>query len=279
MSTQRNPGPRSSSNENDILHARPAGPRRRDSGQRERKRKSARASLVPATYVTVLRWLFCATALVMALGSALVFEASRTATNALAAAHAALRDDDQNARVGQLLAAAQIIDNSWARPAAWHAGAQEALSWTYAALDAQTPESDFRARAIVNAERAVFRAPIQPAPWARLAAYDLEGDRNNLCDVRDCLAHSWAAVEMAPLATYCTRLRLSHELGLVGGADDPRALALTRVNVPPDALAQCLDYLPRDALLHVLLEQQLQSAARMQIARETGVSPHTRPYE
>lgn len=215
----------------------------------------------------------------MALGSALVFEASRTTTNALAVAHAALGDEDPNVRAGQLLAAAQIIEDSWARPSAWHAGAQEALSWTYAALGAQTPEGDFRQRSILNAERTIYRAPIQPAPWTRLAAFDIGGDRNNLCDANDCLVYSWRAVEMAPLATYCTRLRLGHDLGLVGGADDPRALALTRVNVPPENLAQCLDYLPRDALLHVLMQQQLQSAERIQIARETGVSPHTRPYE
>lgn len=277
MNGQRNPGARSSPDGDGTLHARPAGRRRRDS--RKHKREAANPSLAPPAYVMALRWVFCVSALAIALGSAMVFESSRAATSALASAQAALLNGDQNARVGDLLSAADMVENSWARPGAWHAGAQEALSWTYAALDAQAPGGDFRARSILNAERTIFRAPIQPAPWARLAAFDVEGDANAICAADACLARSWLAVEMAPLATYCTRLRLGHELGLVGGGDDPRVQALTRVNVRPEALAQCLNYLRRDELLNVLLQQQLQSAERMRIARETGVSPHTRPYE
>lgn len=278
MNGQRNPGARSSPDGDGILHARPAGRRRRDSRKHD-KREAANPSVAPPAYVMALRWVFCVSALAMALGSAMVFESSRAATSALASAQAALLEGDQNARVGDLLSAAHMVENSWARPGAWHAGAQEALSWTYAALDAQAPDSDFRARSILNAERTIFRAPIQPAPWARLAAFDVEGDANAICAADACLARSWLAVEMAPLATYCTRLRLGHELGLVGGADDPRIQALARVNVRPEALAQCLNYLRREELLDALLQQQLQSAERMRIARETGVSPHTRPYE
>ena len=83
---------------------------------------------------------------------------------------------------------------------------------------------------------------------------------------------------MAPLSVYCPRLRLGHDLGLVGAADDPRILALTKVPMPPETLAQCLDFLSRDDLFRVLLQQERESAARMQAARETGISPYTRPY-
>lgn len=260
-----------SSNENDILQARPAGPRRR---------RVMSASVLAKAYGRVLRAVFCTAALGMAAGGALVFEAAYSTNTALAAAHRALAQDEGPARTSALLLAANSIESNWARPATWHAGAQEAVSWTYAALAAQMPENtDFRDRAVLNAERTLSRAPIQPAPWARLAAYDLAGERNGLCAAEECLAHSWRAVEMAPLATYCARLQMGHQLGLVGGAEDPRLLALTRVPVTPETLRACVDYLPADAVYQVLLVQQWQSAERLRIAHEAGVSPYTRPYE
>lgn len=260
-----------SPNEKDILHARPAGPRRR---------RMMSASVLTKAYGRVLRAVFCVAALGMAAGGALVFEAAYSTNTALAAAHGALAHDEGPARTSALLLAANSVESNWARPAAWHAGAQEAVSWTYAALAAQMPENtDFRDRAVLNAERTLSRAPIQPAPWARLAAYDLAGERNGLCDAADCLAYSWSAQEMAPLATYCARLQMGHQLGLVGGADDPRLLALTRVPVTPEALRVCVDYLPADAVYQVLLIQQWQSAERLRIAHEAGISPYTRPYE
>ncbi|WP_135211406.1 hypothetical protein [Vitreimonas flagellata] len=271
MTSSRKYSAGGSSNENDILQARPAGPRRR---------RVMSASVLAKAYGRVLRAVFCVAALGMAAGGALVFEAAYSTNTALAAAHSALAQDEGPARTSALLLAANSIESNWARPGGWHAGAQEAVSWTYAALAAQMPENtDFRDRAVLNAERTLSRAPIQPAPWARLAAYDLAGQRNGLCDAEDCLAYSWRAQEMAPLATYCARLQMGHQLGLVGGAEDPRLLALTRVPVTPEALRACMDYLPADAVYQVLLVQQWQSAERLRRAHEAGISPYTRPYE
>jgi hypothetical protein len=271
MTSSRKDSADASSNENDILRARPAGPRRR---------RVQSPSALASIYARILRAVFCVAALGMAVGGVMVFEAAHSTGTALAAAHRALTQDEGPARTSALLLAANTIESNWAQPAAWHAGAQEAVSWSYAALAAQMPDNtDFRDRAVLNAERTLSRAPIQPAPWARLAAYDLAGERNGLCAAEDCLAHSWRAVEMAPLATYCARLQMGHQLGLVGGADDPRLLALTRVPVTPDALRACVDYLPGDAVYQVLLIQQWQSAERLRIAHEAGISPYTRPYE
>jgi hypothetical protein len=271
MTSSRKDSADASSNENDILRARPAGPRRR---------RVRSASALANAYARVLRALFCIAALGMSVGGALVFEAAHSTISALAAARSALTQDEGSARTSALLLAANSIESNWARPATWHAGAQEAASWSYAALAAQMPDNaDFRDRAVLNAERTLSRAPIQPAPWARLAAYDLAGERNGLCTAEECLASSWRAVEMAPLAIYCARLEMGHQLGLVGGADDPRLLALTRVPVTPEALRACVDYLRADAVYQVLLIQQWQSAERLRTAHEAGISPYTRPYE
>ncbi|HVK81648.1 MAG TPA: hypothetical protein VM915_13665 [Verrucomicrobiae bacterium] len=245
--------------ESEVLQARPVRVRRRkpDGGT-----ATASGVFSSVTYERILRTLFCVVAIAMSAGGAMVWDASRATASALQAAHGAMQNEDESARVVDLVSATHVIESAWSRPGAWHAGAQEALSWTYAALDAQAANDDFLELSILNAERTVSRAPIQPAPWTRLAVFDLDGTPNGWCRADECLAMSWLAVELAPLPNYCARLQLAHELGLGGGADDPRVQVLTRLPLTADTLGQCLSYMSQQQRLQALLQQHWQSTER-----------------
>src|SRR5262245_57982983 len=76
-----------------------------------------------------LRALGGAVAAAIALGAAIVFEAAAKTELALARARAAAQMTDPQQRTAAFESAAALIERSWARPTAWHAGALEALSW------------------------------------------------------------------------------------------------------------------------------------------------------
>ena len=252
--------------------------RARPSGARARPRATSSDLLSKRDFVIVLRALLCVAATAMTISAAMVFEAARATATGIRAAQTALAAPDVDARASGLMEAAEAVEASWAQPREWHAGAQEVLSWSYGVLAAQVPESDFVQRSINAAQRSVFRSPLQAPAWARLAQFSAGGMPNALCDATTCLERSWEAVELAPLSTYCARLRLGAELGLVHGATDERVLALTRVHVLPDSLMNCVSFLGQEEMFSVMLAQQAESAARMEAARQTGRSPFTRPY-
>lgn len=229
--------------------------------------------LPQAGFATLLRGLLAVAALAMALSGAVVFESTNASERGLNAAQAAVREPDLNLRGRKLLRAGEIIEHSWARPAAWHPGAQEALSWTYAALATQFPRSDFGAESIAMAQRSLTRAPVQPAPWARLALFDAEGQGNALCDAHTCLERSWEAVEMTPLDTYCLRLRLGHDLGLVGGPGDPRIVQLTKMRVAADAMQECVSFLTAPEIVQIMLVREAEALDRYKRERQTGRQP------
>lgn len=241
-------------------------------------RKTRADVLSKRDFVIVLRALLCVAATAMTISAAVVFEAARATASGIRAAQAALTAADADARASGLMEAAEAVEASWAQPREWHAGAQEVLSWSYGVLASQVPDSDFAERSINAAQRSVFRSPLQAPAWARLAQFAAAGMPNALCSARTCLERSWEAVELAPLSTYCARLRLGAELGLVHGAEDERVLALTRVHVPPENLMNCVSFLDQEEMFNVMLRQQTESAARMAAARQTGRSPFTRPY-
>lgn len=230
-------------------------------------------------FVIVLRGLLCVAAAAMAISSVMVFEAARATAAGIRAAQTALAQTNPNARASSMMQAAEAVEASWAQPREWHAGAQEVLSWSYGVLASQVVESDFAERSVMAAQRSVFRSPLQPTAWARLAQFDASGVQNDLCDATICLQRSWRAVEMAPLATYCPRLRLGADLGLVRGPEDERIIALTRVHVLPEALTNCISFLDQEEMLQVMLRQQFESAETLRAAQQTGRSPFVRPYD
>ena len=245
--------------ESEVLQARPVRARRRKPSDGP---GTASGFFSSVTYERILRTVFCLIAVAMTAGAAIVWDASRATASALQAAHEAMQNEDESTRVVDLVGATHVIESAWSRPGAWHAGAQETLSWTYAALNAQTANDDFLELSILNAERTVSRAPIQPAPWTRLAVFDLDGAPNGWCRAEQCLAKSWLAVELAPLPNYCARLQLAHELGLGGGADDRRVQVLTRLPLTADTLGECLSYMSQQQRLQALLQQHWQSTER-----------------
>lgn len=247
-------------------------------GRPAKTRKNAGDLLSKRDFVIVLRALLCVAAAAMTISAAMVFEAARSTASGIRAAQTALAASDADARASGLMEAAEAIEASWAQPREWHAGAQEVLSWSYGVLAAQVPDSDFAERSINAAQRSVFRSPLQAPAWARLAQFAAASMPNALCDTQTCLERSWNAVELAPLSTYCARLRLGSELGLVNGPEDERVLALTRVHMEPENLMTCVSFLDQEDMFNVLLRQQAESAARMQAARQNGRSPFTRPY-
>lgn len=186
--------------------------------------------------------------------SALVFEAAsktRIALDQIAASHAM----DGPLRQQILAQAAAGIEESWARPAEWHAGAADALSAIYAfQAEAAGGDRELFARSIAAASRAVALAPLQPHAWTRLAAFAQMGLPDVPCSVAECLDMSWRAARMTDPRTACIRLRIAHAEGLLAGPDDIRIAWYAQSGAGPTEIAQCLDFLPTRDVFRQLLD-------------------------
>jgi hypothetical protein len=154
-----------------------------------------------------------------------------------------------------LTRAAAEVEQSWARPAEWHAGAAEALSAVYALkAEAAGGDRELFARSIAAAKRAVSLAPVQPQTWARLAAFAQMGLPDVPCSVAQCLDMSWRSARMTDPQTACIRLRIAHAEGLLTGPDDPRVVWYVQSGVGPAEIARCLDFMPTEALFRHMLD-------------------------
>jgi hypothetical protein len=221
------------------------------------------SSPIPASPIQAgARALAAAVILLGGLGCAVVFEAALKAEFALRAAEAAQAEESPAAHLDALRRAEAVIATSWARPLAWHAGADEAQSFIAASIAAITNDPADERRAVAAAARAVDLSPIQPAAWARLGAFAHAGRDAPRCDAAVCLDRSWRAVAIADPSIDCARLRIEARLGRLPPGD-PRLDALDMSMDSTRDFARCLAFLPRDQLFEVLMRR----AARMQEER------------
>jgi hypothetical protein len=211
-------------------------------------------SLAAGTGSLAARAFVAALAAFAAFACALVFEASVRTEIALKGAKVALFASDPAVRVEGLRTAARLLDTSWAQPLAWHAGANEAMSFIAAALGAETRDRAAERLAVLTAARCVEQSPIQPAAWTRLAAFAQARRPVGLCDARSCLDRSWRAAPIADSGIECARMRLEHRLGRLPPGD-PRFDALDQSMMSTREFAQCLAFLPRAHLFDVLMKR------------------------
>jgi hypothetical protein len=218
-----------------------------------------RAALHSATDRLARRILVAAIMLAMSLGSATIFEAAAKADIARAQARNAAIFTDPKRRAAELAKAANMIETSWARPLAWHGAANETVSWIYGreARDADEDKAEALWRKSARAaERAVRLAPIQPASWARLASLADHGVRTS-CSVELCLERSWLASKFLDTPSACARLKLAHRYGMLA-PDDERVEWFARSTLHQRDVFECLSFLPRQELFHVILMFEIQ---------------------
>lgn len=223
------------------------------------------------TYTLVTRLLLAAVAIAMAAASWTVFRTAEATEAALAHGQSALRIEDPDQRARLLEAALREFPNG--PSLAWHGGAQEALSWTYAALNEVSPGRGFAERSIAAAQNGVARAPMQPAPWVRLAAMDAQGLGNQVCDAPVCLRNSWLAMPLARYDVYCARLQLANALGLVNGAEDEQIALLARVRLERPRFLACVSFLNEQQRFQALMLRAEAAAEREQRELAVGRSP------
>lgn len=208
-------------------------------------------------------------ALSAALGAFVVFEAASKTGLANVSANVAARAADPAQRRALLAHARRSLDESWAQPTRWHAGAVESRSWILA-LGAGGAGHDATLMELSReaAAHGVSIAPIQPTAWARLAVFGAAGRPSSICDVPTCLERSWRAAPMAELDTACARIRLANRLTPIR-ADDPRIAWFVGNLFDPPTTANCLDFLPAPDLMRLLLERaRNERRARLHIMRE-----------
>jgi hypothetical protein len=182
-----------------------------------------------------------------------VFDAASNTSLALGLATSARATQSAVIREHLLNSAENALENAWSQPAAWHAGASEALSGIYFYRGAAANDPALLDRSVKWAEKTVTLAPVQPHAWARLAALSEAGHRNPLCDVRGCLDNSWMTGPMIDPETACERLQLAHQQGLLLD-NDPRIESYVRSGVQSRQAAQCLaSFMSSDQLFRALL--------------------------
>jgi hypothetical protein len=195
----------------------------------------------------------------VSVGAATVFEASAKADIAGQTARAAIQDGDARQRIAEFEAAAELIERSWARPVAWHGGANETLSWIYGRLAGETgADPTALGNSAEAAARAVALAPIQPASWARLASLAERGAPSP-CAVEQCLERSWMAVRFVDTQTDCARLRMAHAHGMLSPYDE-RIGWFARKALHQADVESCLAFLPPQELFHALMLFTIQDA-------------------
>jgi hypothetical protein len=206
----------------------------------------------------IVRSLAAALAALTALACALVLEASVKTDMALKGAEAAGMASDPATRLQGFHTAARLLQGSWAHPLAWHAGANEAMSFVAAAIAAQTRDRAFDRLAVTAATRCVELSPIQPASWARLAAFAQVGRPVEKCAAGLCLEHSWRAAQIADPEIECARMRIAYRMGRLP-PDDPHFDTLDRSVLLTRDFARCLAFLPRQQLFQVLLKRAIRN--------------------
>ncbi|MBI1186573.1 MAG: hypothetical protein GC206_04465 [Alphaproteobacteria bacterium] len=208
-----------------------------------------------------------ALALVLTGGAAIVAEAAGATDRALRHAHAAVNTHEGAMLSEELAGAAAILQNSWARPLAWHAGALEALSWisTQRGLAAQTEAAPVATRYFQEsadlAVQGLARAPVQPAAWARLAGLADAGAQQARCGVRACLNHSWRAARMAQAETACPRLQIAYEHGFLR-RDDVRIQWVARADYWGETIRRCVAFMRPADMFRALMIYEQDRAAR-----------------
>jgi hypothetical protein len=192
-------------------------------------------------------------------GAAVVFEAAAKADIAAQTARAAIELPDARGRIAELEAAAQLIERSWARPAAWHGGANETLSWIYGRLAGETgADPTALGKSAASAARAVALAPIQPASWTRLASLAERGAPSP-CSVEQCLERSWESEKFVDTQTGCARLRMAYRHGMLEPYDE-RIGWFARKALHQTEVESCLAFLPPQELFHALMLFTIQDA-------------------
>jgi hypothetical protein len=200
------------------------------------------------------RVLVAAAALAIAFGGAIVFEAAAKTQLALIQAQSVQQLAEEE-RTAAFDSAARLLETSWARPLAWHAGALEALSW----IRAQQGRLDEAAGA---ATRSVALDPIQPAAWARLAALADEGVREAGCNAAECLERSWRAAKMTDPPTACARLEIAYRNGLLSPRDERIEWTARSAFFHGRDTRQCFAFLPSGERVRAILLAEADRAKR-----------------
>jgi hypothetical protein len=208
----------------------------------------------------VVRTLAATAAAAIAFGAAFVFEAAAKTELAVKRAHAAADVTDAQQRSATFDSAAALIETSWARPGAWHAGALEALSWL------RTQQGEFE-RAEEAANRSLRIDPIQPAAWTRLAALAETGTRVRDCDVQECLERSWRAAKMTEPTTACARLELAYRAGLLAPRDQRVFWTAKSGFFRSREARACFAFLPRKERVRAILLAEADRNARARRSR------------
>ncbi|MDZ4690058.1 hypothetical protein [Terricaulis sp.] len=182
---------------------------------------------------------------------AIAFEASAQTSVALELIERARVSTSQRVQTQLLTRAEHTLQNSWARPVLWHAGASEALSGAYYAHGLVAQDTALLRQSANWAENTVRLAPVQPHAWIRLAALDEGGIANSLCRVTECLAHAWRVAPLLNGAGGCERLRIAYRVGALTSAD-ARIDAYVQTH-PRRIAAACLDFLPPAELYEALM--------------------------
>lgn len=219
-----------------------------------------------SAFALVARVAAAVLAIAFALGAAMVAEAAGAADRALKQAHAAVNTHQGAMLTEELAGAAAILEASWARPLAWHAGAIEAQSWIsaqrgVAARDAEAAVAQRHfADSAALALRGLDRAPVQPAAWARLAGLAEAGAAQARCDVRACLSHSWRAARMARAEIACPRLQIAYEHGFLR-RNDVRIQWVARSDYWGEVMRRCVAFMrPADMFRALMIAEQDRAA-------------------
>ncbi|MBL8551654.1 MAG: hypothetical protein JNJ73_16830 [Hyphomonadaceae bacterium] len=217
----------------------------------------------------LVRALAAGLALAWAAGALVVFEAAFKTDLALRATLTAQTLTDRGVRDGEYEAGADFLARSWANPLAWHAGANEAYSFIAAALAAGAGNQEMEQAAVAHATRAVDLSPVQPAAWARLAAFGHAGRPVSRCDVAACLDRSWASGPLTNAGIECARMRIAYEIGRLPPGD-PRFAGVNRAMTSTRDFAQCFAFLPREQLFQVLM---MRAGTQLEEQRRRGLLP------
>jgi hypothetical protein len=208
----------------------------------------------------IVRTLAASAAAAIAFGAAIVFEAAAKTELAVKQAHAAADMTDAQQRSATFDSAAALIETSWARPAAWHAGSLEALSWLRAQQGAFERAED-------AASRSLRLDPVQPAAWARLAALAETGTHVRDCDTQECLERSWRAAKMTDPTTACARLELAYRAGLLAPRDERILWTAKSGFFLGRDTRECFAFLPRQERVRAILLAEADRALRAQRSR------------
>ena len=197
--------------------------------------------------------------------AASVFDGANAAQRSLDLARQSLGVPPGEMR-GRILSAAQnSVNKAWSRPMRWHSGAAEAASWSLF-LDAANSNDPNLNASVAAASNAVTMSPVQPASWMRLALLDLSGVPNAYCKASRCLQFSWRAAPLMEANFACDRLRIANLSGDTFEIDDARLEWYAAVRPLPQAMNECLEFLPRQVVFRSVLNRHIYQAASRRLS-------------